>query len=134
LAVFHAPQPLNLEAIKTRRRLERLARKEEEQRQALLLCDRYGLAQPTFEGSFYPARQWRLDLAWPEYQVAVEQDGGLFIDGKHARGPGILKDQAKRNTAQFLGWTLFVFTPPEVYKGAYLSWVKGAIERRKAGG
>lgn len=61
----------------------------------------------------YP-RRWRFDLAWPAHKVAVEQEGGIWIQGRHSRGKGMLSDMAKYNEAQRLGWKIFRFTPQQV--------------------
>lgn len=92
----------------------------------------HGLPQPVAEYRFAaPTRQWRFDLAWPLYHVAVEFDGGtwgtLLQDeatgkvlthstgkavrqpGYHTTGAGAKADRRKRNRAAALGWCVLVF-------------------------
>ena len=68
------------------------------------------LPEPEFNKRFHPVRKWRFDFMWPAYRVAVEIDGGTYINGAHSRGPGIDNDNEKRNTARELGWRVFQFT------------------------
>jgi very-short-patch-repair endonuclease len=66
------------------------------------------------EYRFDPSRKWRLDLAWASVRVAVEIDGGIFVQGRHTRGDGWLKDAEKRNHAQLCGWIVLVYTPAQI--------------------
>ena len=44
------------------------------------------LPAPVPEFRFHPERKWRFDFAWPEHKIAVEQEGGVWIQGRHTRG------------------------------------------------
>lgn len=68
------------------------------------------IPEPTPEHHFHPVRMWRLDMAWPEYMVGVELDGGTYSQGRHTRGKGYEGDCWKLNTAAILGWTVLRFT------------------------
>lgn len=74
------------------------------------------LPKPVPEYRFAPPRRWRFDLAWPGVKVAVEQEGGLWISGRHNRAPGMIKDMEKYNTAALLGWRVFRFTPQQIQR------------------
>ena len=65
---------------------------------------------PVREYRFHPMRQWRFDFAWPEHRVAVEIDGGMFVHGRHQRGPQFAKDCEKLNQATLLGWRVLRYT------------------------
>lgn len=52
----------------------------------------------------------RADFAWPEAQVAVEVQGGIWVKGGHSSGSGIDRDAAKSFLAQADGWLLAAFT------------------------
>ena len=82
----------------------------------------YGLpVLPITEYRFSPPRRWRFDFAWPTWMIAVEQEGGVWIQGRHSRGAGMVKDMEKYNTAALLGWRVFRFTPQQIKSGeAYL--------------
>lgn len=62
------------------------------------------------EYRFHPTRKWRFDYADPENKIAVEIDGGAFIQGRHTRGLGFIKDQDKCNAAVVLGWRVFRYS------------------------
>ena len=75
------------------------------------LCKMFGVSTPKREYKFYPVRRWRFDFAWPEEKVAVEIEGGVYIDGRHTRGEGYERDLEKYNAATASGWKVFRFTP-----------------------
>ncbi len=80
-----------------------------------------GLPSPIPEYRFHPDRRWRFDWAWPDRLIAVEQEGGVWIQGRHSRGAGMVKDMEKYNEAGRLGWRVFRFTPQQIKSGeAYL--------------
>jgi hypothetical protein len=69
------------------------------------------------EYRFHPVRRWRFDGAFPEKLVAVEIDGGAFIQGRHTRGVGFKNDCEKINAAGLLGWRVFRFLPQQLKSG-----------------
>jgi very-short-patch-repair endonuclease len=69
------------------------------------------------EYRFAPPRRWKFDLALPDQKIAVEQEGGLWIGGRHNRAQGFIRDMEKYNEAVQLGWRLLRFTPAEVRTG-----------------
>ena len=74
----------------------------------LLLLREAGLPAPQLEYRFHPERRWRFDLAWPEYRLAVELDGGewLMHGGRHNTDA----DREKLNHAAVLGWRVMRFS------------------------
>jgi very-short-patch-repair endonuclease len=93
---------------------------------------------PVFlEFSFHPERRWRFDLALPERMIAVEIEGAIWVQGRHTRGTGYLKDMEKYNEATRLGWRVFRFTPQQVKAGEALRFLEGLqkdVLTRKRGG
>lgn len=73
--------------------------------------------QPVAEYRFAPPRRWRFDFCWPQLLLAVEQDGGIWVQGRHNRGSGYIKDLAKFNEAARLGYRVFKFQPKDFIKG-----------------
>ena len=65
-----------------------------------------GLPQPQRQYRFLAERHWRFDFAWPEYQLALEVEGGQWIRGRHNRGRGFEGDCEKYNAAALEGWTV----------------------------
>ena len=62
------------------------------------------------EYEFHHEREWRFDAAWPTVKVAVEVEGGTWINGRHNRGKGYAEDCEKYNQAALLGWRVFRLT------------------------
>ena len=74
----------------------------------LLLLREAGLPAPQLEYRFHSERRWRFDLAWPEYHLAVELDGGEWLarGGRHNTDA----DREKLNHAAVLGWRVLRFS------------------------
>lgn len=69
------------------------------------------LPAPVTELRFAPPRRWRFDLAWVDQKLAVEIEGGAWVNGRHSRGRGFESDAEKYNAATLAGWRLLRFTP-----------------------
>ena len=76
----------------------------------LLMIHAHELPEPVREWRFCE-RMWRFDFAWPEKKVAVEVEGGVWIQGRHARGTGFIGDCEKYNRAALLGWKVLRYIP-----------------------
>lgn len=63
------------------------------------------------EYRFHPTRRFRFDYALPEYKIAIEIEGGVWIKGRHTRGAGYQRDLIKYNLATTLGWRVLRYTP-----------------------
>jgi len=66
------------------------------------------------EHVFCEGRRWRFDYALTKQKIAVEVEGGLWIQGRHNRAPGMIADMSKYNEAAILGWTVLRYTPQEL--------------------
>jgi very-short-patch-repair endonuclease len=82
---------------------------------------------PVREFRFHPSRKWRFDAAWPTLRVAVEVDGGTYIEGRHNRGAGIENDAAKFSEAAALGWRVLRVTRKMVESGYALTLIERAL-------
>lgn len=78
------------------------------------LCRSAGLPEPIPEYRFHHARKWRADYCWPIHRIIVEIDGGLFVQGRHSRGAGMLKDFEKLNAAALLGYAVLRYAPSQL--------------------
>lgn len=77
-----------------------------------------GLPRPELEYRFHTERKWRFDFAWPEAcglnGLALEVQGGIWIQGGHNRGAGLRKEHEKRNEAAALGWRILYVEPKDL--------------------
>ena len=55
-------------------------------------------------------KDWRFDLAIPDHKIAIELEGGLFVNGRHGRGLGMISDMNKYNFGTLSGWRILRFT------------------------
>lgn len=96
------------------KRISKPARKSNGERYTPLMygiCKEHGLPLPFAEYQFAHPRKWRFDFAWLEQRVALEIQGGLFVQGRHTRGAALLKEHEKLNTAAALGWRVLFVSP-----------------------
>lgn len=93
-----------------------------------------GLPEMQMEYRFHPLRKFRFDGAYPDLHIAVEIQGGVWIQGQHTRGKGYMRDMEKHNLATQFDWKLYYYTPDQVQDGIAVSQLREAIEtKRKAG-
>lgn len=95
----------------------------------LLLRQRIGV-ECVKEYRFHPTRKWRFDYAFPSIRVAIEIDGGVWINGRHTRPSGFLGDMEKFNAAATLGWVVLKFTPQEQYSQKTLELITQTIANK----
>lgn len=69
---------------------------------------------PLTEHRFHVTRRWRFDYAWPDYQVALEVEGGVWVGGRHTSGAGFVKDMEKYNEAACMGWRIIRCQPRQL--------------------
>lgn len=77
--------------------------------------------------AIHPFRRWRLDFAWPPLMVALEIQGGTWVQGGHSRGRGYEADCDKANAATLLGWRLLRVTGNQVWDGRALEVLRAAL-------
>ena len=76
------------------------------------------------EHRFHDARKWRFDFAEPYLRLAIECEGGVWIQGRHTRGKGYSADLEKYNEAALLGWTVLRFTREHVKSGEAIRYIQ----------
>lgn len=96
-----------------------------------LLCAAVGLPTPIPEYRFHPTRKWRFDWAFVPQRIAVEQEGAVWVNGRHTRGSGFVKDLEKYNAAAALGWRVIRGTPQQIARGDVLPTIQQAMEATK---
>jgi len=88
------------------------------------------LPEPLREHWFHGRRKWRFDFAWPDHMLAVEFEGGVFVQGRHSRGAGFEADCEKYNTATLSGWRVLRFTSNQVKSGQAVTFIQQALDGR----
>lgn len=94
-----------------------------------------GLPEPQLECRFHPQRKWRFDFAWVNVSedlwipVALEVQGGIWIQGGHNRGAQMLKDYEKYNEAAALGWRILYVQPKDLCTVDTANLVKRCLGR-----
>ena len=88
-----------------------------------------GAPDPAREWRFHNIRKWRFDLAWPERLLAVEVEGGVYIQGRHTRGSGVEADCEKYNTAVIMGWRILRYTSKTIKNGMAVQEIMMALEK-----
>lgn len=83
------------------------------------------------EFRFHETRRWRFDYAIPDLKIAIEIDGGVWVNGRHNRPAGFLGDMEKFNAAASLGWLVLKFTPQNQYKNDSMKLIRDAIGSRE---
>jgi very-short-patch-repair endonuclease len=78
---------------------------------------------------FAPPRRWRFDFAWPLPQIAIEVEGGSWIQGSHNRGARFEQDSEKYNEAVVRGWRVFRFTTDQVNDGRAIAFTRRIFAR-----
>ena len=90
-------------------------------------CRAAGLPEPEAEYAFAKPRRWRFDWVWQGHRLALEVDGGGWINGRHSRGAGIEKDAEKQNAAAALGYRVLRATPAMVNDGRALEAIRAVL-------
>lgn len=85
---------------------------------------------PEREVSFAKPRRWRFDFAWPARKVAVEVEGGTWVQGRHTRGASFEADCEKYAEAAILGWIVLRVTGAMVRDGRAFELLERALEAR----
>lgn len=82
------------------------------------------------EWQFDSSRKWKFDYAWPTYNIAMEFEGGTFINGAHTRGAHYESDCIKYSEAAILGWCVIRVTAAMVREGIAITLLIKALESR----
>jgi len=108
------------------RRASKLARSEAEE----AFARAWGERLPAFcrEWRFHPRRKWRLDFAWPGYQIALECEGL----GRHQFVKGYRGDCEKYSEAAAMGWCVLRVMSCDMAKAhEWVDLVQQAIANRE---
>lgn len=79
----------------------------------------------------YGLKDWRFDFAWREHKVAVELNGGNYVQGRHSNATQLTGEYQKINKAQQLGWVVLIFDRKLVESGEALRQLKIMLRLRR---
>lgn len=82
---------------------------------------------PVEEYQFAKDRKWRFDYAWPLCKLALEVEGGAWVNGRHNRPKGFIKDMEKYNRAASDGWRILRVTPQNLLKTETIQLIQKSI-------
>lgn len=93
----------------------------------LMFCESFGLTKPKQEYQFMRTRKFRFDFVWTDHKLAVEIEGGIWIQGRHTRGHGYISDMEKYNLAVLHGWRVLRFTPKQLKEVSTYETIKECL-------
>ena len=111
----------------TRRRVKRPRRRSWLEERIAWWISESGLPQPVREFRFAPPRLFRFDFCWPDRGLALEAEGGTFVQGRHSRGAGMRSDAEKYNLATLKGWRVLRVTSDMVKDGSAFPLIQEAL-------
>jgi len=77
-------------------------------------------------------KDWRLDMAFLSHKLAVEIDGGTFIQGGggHNTGEGYERDRERDGVLLTKGWRTLRVTPKHIQNGCAVEWIASLLSAR----
>lgn len=96
------------------------------------------LPEPEREYRFHTKRRWRFDLAYPVKRLAIEIEGGIYMQTSTGRSKGhanpkrFEQDCEKYNEASLLGWRIIRVTGDHIENGAAIDWIRRALREQGA--
>ena len=86
-----------------------------------------GLPLPEMEYRFDSKRRWKFDMCWRYQKLAVEVEGGIWVNGRHNRGKGFLGDCEKYNAAALAGYRVIRICKEHIDNGQAILWIKEGL-------
>ena len=87
-----------------------------------------GLPDPVLEYKFCKDRRFKSDFAWPEHNLLLEVEGGVYTHQAHGSVSGILRDMEKNNVSVSLGYRTLRILPKELCMAETVNLIKLAME------
>lgn len=77
-------------------------------------------------------QDWRFDMAYVAHKLAVEVDGGTWMEGGggHNTGSGYERDRNRDGKLMTLGWRTLRVTPRHIENGRAVEWIASLLSKR----
>lgn len=82
------------------------------------------------EFRFHPVRRWRADYAILSHKILIEVEGAVWVQGRHTRGSGFVKDLQKYNTATAMGYSVLRVQPKDLMSTELIDLLKQTISNK----
>lgn len=79
------------------------------------------------EVSLIPGRKWRVDFYIPRLDLAIEVEGGIWIQGRHNRASSIEADFRKYNALAMIGVKVLRYSTAQVESGEAIADVRAFL-------
>lgn len=93
----------------------------------LVRIERAGLPLGEGQSRIIPGRGFAFDRVWKGRRVAVEVQGGLYINGAHSRGSGVERDCLKNSLAAAHGWRVLPVSKAMIESGEAVRLIAQAL-------
>jgi hypothetical protein len=90
-----------------------------------------GLPEPVFEYRIVPDRKYAWDICFPDQNIWIEVQGGIWRGGGHSTGTGLTRDYEKHNLATLHGWAGLYVTPKDVCMLDTVNMIKRLMIKNK---
>jgi very-short-patch-repair endonuclease len=85
------------------------------------------LPVPEREYRFDPERKWRFDFAWVDQMLAVECEGGQWVNGRHNHPQHTAAELNKYNAAAVAGWKVLRFNGSMIESGQAVTTIEEVL-------
>lgn len=75
-----------------------------------LWIDHYPQIYLEREVMLVPNRRFRFDFVHRKSKIAIEINGAIWVQGRHSRGSGLVKEYEKLNFATMHGYRVFILS------------------------
>lgn len=83
------------------------------------------------EGRLIPNRRFAFDFAHLHSKVAIEINGGNWINGRHTQAPSLVKEYEKLNLAQECGYIVYILDSTMITQRWILKIYESIMDRSK---
>lgn len=79
------------------------------------------------ELKFQPDRKWKVDFHLVDKKILVEDEGGIWISGRHTRSKGYLGDLEKYNATTMMGFQVVRFSIDQLKSGHVIQQIEKKV-------